>query len=80
MQSSLSLPVGPLAVTPDGNWLLVGTSNAIRSIEVRSARLCSGVELEATPDEIAITPDGLAVYATMPARLFVSDIKALQCS
>lgn len=78
VQDSLFLSVGPLAITSDGSWLFIGTLNGIKSMNVHTGKLCSGVGLEATPDEIAISPDG-AIYAIMPTRLFVSDIKALQC-
>lgn len=78
VQTSLSIPVSALAVTPDGRWLLVGTRTAMLSFDVATGRQCKRVDLEGDPQEIAVARND-AVYAIMQGRLFVTDLAALEC-
>jgi len=72
------MPVGPLAITSDGQLLLVGTSPGLKSFSTENGNECAEVQLEAVPSAIAVTMDG-AIFAALPTRFFVTDVGALSC-
>lgn len=77
--SDIRVPVSTLAVTQDGATLLVGTPPGIRALNVATMHWCSNdITLETEPSAIAIGKDG-TVAAMMPRRIFLTDMKAIEC-
>jgi DNA-binding beta-propeller fold protein YncE len=75
---AVSVTATSLAISADGELLLVGTGKGIMSMDSRLDRTCQRIELEAAPREMVFTPDGW-VYADLPDRLFVDHRNALEC-
>ena len=68
-----AVATGPSVISPDGATAYFATTSGVTSVRVSDGSVIGSVTLGAQPYRLAISPDGLTLFAAAPGAVFVID-------
>src|SRR6266704_1835759 len=68
-----AVATGPSVISPDGATAYFATTSGVTSVRVSDGSVIGSVTLGAQPYRLAISPDGLTLFAAAPGVVFVID-------
>jgi len=68
-----AVATGPSVISPDGATAYFATTSGVTSVRASDGSVIGSVTLGAQPYRLAISPDGLTLFAAAPGAVFVID-------